>query len=72
MPTLMDSISTRARLDVELLRSSQFPDSYLTPAGGNIQRPISWVKPHYGNDKGPTFRLSPKLEDETSSGVGKD
>ena len=23
------------------------------------------------NTKGPTFRLSPKLEDETSSGVGK-
>lgn len=70
--SLKSAASSLTRLDVELLRSSQFPNSFLTSAGGNIQKPISWVKPHYENDKGPTFRLSPKLEDETSSGVGKD
>ena len=42
--SLKSAASSLTCLDVELLRSNQFPDSYLTPAGGNIQKPSSWVK----------------------------
>lgn len=42
--SLKSSASSLIRLDVELLRNNQFPDSYLTPSGGNIQKPRSWAK----------------------------
>lgn len=42
--SLKSAANSLTRLDVELLRISQFPDSYLTPAGGNIQKPSSWAR----------------------------
>ena len=42
--SLKSAASSLIRLDVELLRSNQFPDSFLTPGGGNIQKPSTWVK----------------------------
>ena len=40
--SLKSAASSLIRLDVELLRRNQFPNSYLTPGGGNIQKPSSW------------------------------
>lgn len=41
--SLKAAASSLTRLDVNLLRSNQFPESYITPVGGNIQKPVSWV-----------------------------
>ena len=58
------------RINLALLGEHQFPDIFFTASGRQIRRPREWRVSE--STKGPTFRLSPKLEDETSSGVVKD